>query len=122
MTRDDSRDTALAIVLLLLVLQMAWRRQAFVTAAVVVLVLAMTAPRLFAPAAVVWLAVARRLGHLTSTLLLTLVFALIVTPIGLIRRRLGWDALQMKRFKDGTGSVMRVRAHTFTAADLEKPY
>ncbi len=51
-----------------------------------------------------------------------LVFALVITPIGLVRRALGKDSLRLRAFRAGNESVMTVRNHTFTAADLEKPY
>jgi hypothetical protein len=121
-TRDDSRDTGLAIVLLLLLLHMGLGRPWLVTAAVAVLAVTMTAPRLLAPAAVVWLGVAHHLGRVMSTVLLTAVFALVIVPIGVVRRWLGKDSLQLRAFKAGSGSVMRVRRHTCAAADLDKPY
>jgi len=52
--RDRSRDTGLALVLLLLIVHAATRRDGFATAAIVVLVAAMTVPLLFRPASVVW--------------------------------------------------------------------
>jgi hypothetical protein len=51
-----------------------------------------------------------------------LVFAVVVTPIGLVRRALGKDSLRLRAFKTGDESVMVPRNHTFTAGDLEKPY
>jgi hypothetical protein len=54
--------------------------------------------------------------------LMFVVFALVVTPISLLRRALGKDSLRLRAFRSGAESVMVVRNHTFTAGDLEKPY
>jgi hypothetical protein len=125
-TRRDrsarSRDTGLALVLLLLIAHLTTRRDGFATAAMVVLVIAMTAPLVFRPAAVVWFGLSHVLGTLMSKVLLGAVFYLIVTPIGLLRRLLGHDALRLRAFKAGDASVMHARHHVFTPGDLDKPY
>ena len=121
-TQDESRDTGMALVLLSLVLHVAFRRQGFVTAAIVLLVLTMGVPRVFGPAAVAWLGLSRVLGAVMSRVILTLVFVLVITPIGALRRLLGHDTLQLRRFKSGDGSVWWTRDHLFAPSDLEKPY
>ena len=121
-TRDESRDTGLAMVVLLLIAYLATKRDGLVPAALVVLVLAMSAPWLFRPVAVVWLALARLLGAISSTLLLTLVFFAIVTPIGWVRRLAGKDALRLRAFKASEASAFTTRRQVVVAADLEPPY
>jgi len=120
--RDRSRDTGLALVLLLLIAHAATHRDGFATAAIVVLVAAMTVPLLFKPASVVWFGLSHAIGTVMSKVLLTVVFYAVVTPIGVVRRLLGHDALQLRTFKTSHESVMRRRGHVFTPDDLEKPY
>ena len=120
--RDRSRDTGLALVLLLLLAHAATRRDGFATAAIVVLVVAMTAPLLFRPASVVWFGLSHVLGAVMSKVLLAAVFYLIVTPIGVVRRLLGHDSLRLRAFKASDASVMHARAHVFVPDDLDKPY
>ena len=62
-TRDRSRDTGLALVLLLLMRTMATGRDGFTTAALVVLVVAMTVPLLFRPAVSRLVRFLARAGH-----------------------------------------------------------
>ena len=121
-TQNESRDTGMAMVLLALLLWLAFRWDGLVRAAIALLVLTMTAPRVFAPVAVVWLALAHALGTVMSSVLFTLVFAIVITPIGVVRRLLGKDTLQLRRFKAGHDSVMVRRNHLYTAGDLETPY
>jgi hypothetical protein len=119
---DRSRDTGLALVLLLLIADLSTGRRAFATAALVVLVVAMTAPLVFRPLSVVWFGLSNLLGAVMSKVLLAAVFYLVVTPVGVVRRLLGHDTLRLRAFKAGDGSVLHPRHHVFVPDDLEKPY
>jgi hypothetical protein len=121
-TRAQSRDTGMAMVLLLLLAMLTWGRSELLIAAVIVHVVNMIVPQVFRPAAIVWFGLAHLLGAVVSRVLMFVVFALVVTPMGLLRRALGKDSLRLRAFRAGDESVMVVRNHTFTAADLEKPY
>jgi hypothetical protein len=121
-TRDQSRDTGMAMVLLLLAAMLKWGRGEWLIAALIVHVVNMVVPQVFRPVAIVWLGFAHALGVIVSRVVLFVVFVLVVTPIGLLRRALGKDSLRLRAFKAGADSVMTVRNHVFTAADLDKPY
>ena len=121
-TKDQSKDTGMAMVLLLLLFSAGLKRHGLMTAAIIALIIDMTVPRFYRPVAVVWLGLSHLLGIVVSKVLLTLVFCVIVTPIGMVRRILGYDSLQLKKFKSGEDSVMTGRDHTFTGKDIEKPY
>jgi hypothetical protein len=121
-TKEQSKDTGMAMVLLLLLASAAFKRQALVTVAMIALVVDMTVPRLYRPVAVLWLGLSHLLGTVVSKILLTLVFFGVVTPTGLARKLLGIDSLRLKDFKSDDSSVMIVRNHTFTGKDIEKPY
>jgi len=121
-TKEQSKDTGMAMVLLLLLFSAAFKRETLVTVAIVALVVDMTFPQLYRPVAVLWLGLSDLLGTVVSKILLTLVFFGVVTPIGLARKVLGFDSLKLKDFKAGENSVMVIRNHTFTGKDIEKPY
>lgn len=70
----------------------------------------------------VWLSLSHLLGTIMSKLLLSVVFACVVTPMGMCRRILGKDPLRLRQFKIGTGSVMVTRNHQFVDVDIEKPF
>jgi multisubunit Na+/H+ antiporter MnhG subunit len=112
----------MALVLLSLIVWFLTRRDAFVQIAVALHVVNMTAPQVFRPAAVVWFGLSHVLGLVVSKVILAVVFFVVVTPIGLLRRMLGADAMQLKAFKAGHDSVMHQRNHTFTGKDIEAPY
>jgi len=121
-TKDQSKDTGMAMVLLLLLASGLFKRELLVTMAIIALVIDMTAPQLYRPVAFVWLGLSHLLGTIVSKVLLTLVFFGVVTPIGLARRLLGIDSLKLGEFKSGEDSVMVIRNHTFAGQDIEKPY
>jgi hypothetical protein len=122
MTKDQSRDTGMAMVLLLLLLFLRTKREGYLVAAVAVHVLNMIAPKTFAPVAVLWMGFAHVLGEFMPKILLAILFFLVLTPIGLLRRLGGKDSLKLRAFKASEDSVAVVRNHLFTAQDLEKPY
>jgi hypothetical protein len=121
-TTEQSKDTGMAMVLLLLLASAAFKRQALITAAMIALIVDMTVPQLYRPVAVLWLGLSHLLGTVVSKILLTLVFFGVVTPIGLARKLLGFDSLKLRDFKSGENSVMLIRNHIFTGKDIEKPY
>lgn len=112
----------MAMVLLLLLLYLSLRWKGLLLGAILLHVLNMIWPRLFAPVAFVWLGFAKLFGAVVSKVLLSFVFLTIVTPVGVLRRLIGRDALYLRSFKAGKDSAMLERNHKFTGADLEKPY
>ena len=106
MTRDQCRDTGMAMVLILLLLALLLERELYLIGAVCLHVLNMIAPQAYRPVAVVWLGLAHLLGAVMSRVILTVVFLVIVTPIGLVRRMMGIDSLRLKQFGKSGDSVM----------------
>jgi len=121
-SRDQARDTGMALVLISLIVFFATREIRYVTIGGGLLLLDMIAPALFKPAAKVWFGLSHVLGTVMSKLLLTLVFLVVLTPMGLVRGLLGKDPMRVRQFKQGTESVFRVRDHAFAPADIEQPF
>jgi hypothetical protein len=121
-TKEQAKDTGMAVVLLLLLLALARQQRVYVTAAVGVHLVNMIAPQIFRPAAVVWFGLSHVLGMVASRVILTVVFFVLVTPMGLWRKLRGADSLQLTAFKRDRGSVMHTRNHKFSGKDIEQPY
>src|SRR5579863_9589432 len=122
MTKDQCRDTGMAMVLLLLLIFLKTRRNGLLYSAMALHVVNMIVPRIYAPLAVIWLGLSHLLGMVMSKVLLSILFFGLVTPIGLLRRLFGKDSLKLREFKGGRESVMLVRNHLFVSQDIEKPY
>ncbi len=121
-TASRARDAGLALVLILLLLTKFLHTDIFIWPAVGVLVLTMTWPTVFKPFAIVWFGISNLLGGFISKLLLTLLYVVLVVPVGLIRRVAGKDSMRIKEWKEGSQSVFTVRDHLYTRNDLDKPY
>ena len=121
-SRDQARDTGMALTLVALIVFFVTREIRYVTIATAILLLDMIRPSFFKPLAKVWFGLSHVLGTVMSKVILTLTFFVVLTPMGLLRSLLGKDPMRVRQFKQGTDSVFRVRDHTFTAADVEQPF
>jgi hypothetical protein len=121
-TKDQSRDTGMAMVLLALLLGFLTEARGFFTLAVVLLVVTMAVPAFYRAIAFLWLGLSHILGTIVSRILLTVVFFVMVLPVGLLRRVMGKDSLQLRKFSVGRESVMKVRDHVYVPSDIDKPY
>ena len=121
-TPEQARDTGLALALLCLLIIQFKHAYKLVPLAIVILIVTMAWPRAFRPVAGLWFGLSHLLGTVMSKVILTVLFFLLVTPIGLIRRLLGADSLQLKKWKKDQNSVFLVRANLMSKKDLQTPY
>ncbi|MGK2905033.1 MAG: SxtJ family membrane protein [Desulfuromonadales bacterium] len=119
---SQCKDSGLALVLISLISALAFSPAYFLPVGIVFLLVTMTFPKIYKPFAMVWFGFSHALGTVVSRLLLTLLFYLLVTPVGLVRRILGKDAMQVKSWKKGQASVFQNRDHLFKREDLDHPY
>ena len=119
---DEAKDTGLAIILILLIIEYVKRPGWLTLGTMAVLVLTMTYPAALKPLGRIWFGFSHILGTIVSKIILSLVFFLIVTPIGLVRRISGADPMRNKLWKKGDESVLVKRNHHYSSEDLQKPY
>lgn len=121
-SKSQARDTGMSMVLILLLLGVFNLNFVYIKIAILVLIFTMAFPLIFKYMAVLWFGFSHVLGAIVSKIVLTFIFFLVVTPVGLIRRLLGYDSLKLRKFKKGTESVLQVRNITFTKRDIDKPF
>lgn len=121
-TKAQARDTGLAAVLVLLLIARFRESTTLLLPAIIVLIVDMAWPNFFRPAAYVWFTLANVMRKIVSTILISVVFWVIATPIGLVRRLVGADPMQIREWKKGPKSVFNNRDHLYTKRDLERPY
>jgi len=119
---DQAKNTGMAMVLIFLIIAVLSRKQYVVVVAMIVLALNMVYPMIYRPVARFWLGLSQLLGMIVSKVILTVIFFVIVTPVGLIRRLAGSDTLRIKIWKKGNSSVFKIRDHTYAKEDMETPY
>lgn len=121
-TSRQAKDTGLAMVLICLLAGQFWNHPKLFMVAIVLLLIDMIVPGLYRPVATVWLGLSTILGTIMSRVILTIIFFILVTPIGLVRRAFGKDTLMLNKWKQGERSVFQNRDHLYESKEIEKPY
>lgn len=67
-----------------------------------------------------WMGLANLLGKISSTILLTVVFYLVLTPVALLRKFFRKE--NKSTLAEKNNSAFQERNHTFSPADLENPW
>lgn len=119
---DQSRDSGLALLLILLLVTHFSRMYTLLIPALVVVLILMVWPVFFKPFAWVWFGLSEVLGSVVSRILLSIVFFIVVMPVGIFRRIFGADSMRAKDWKTIGRSVFVESNHTFSAEDIENPY
>ena len=112
----------MAASLLLLIVGIFSDRILFYQLAVPALVINMAFPRLYYPFAILWFGLAGLMGDVVSSILLSIVYFVLVVPVGFIRKLAGKDSMNLRVFRKTDSSVMIKRDHIYSPADLEKPF
>ena len=100
--KERSFGVSVGAVLLLITAALVWRGRP-TTAEImgpiggILLLLGLTQPRLLKWPSAVWWKFAMLLGYVNSRILLTLAFAIVLTPLGLVWRLTGRDPLSLRR-------------------------
>jgi multisubunit Na+/H+ antiporter MnhG subunit len=115
-------DTGMAMVLICLIIGLFTHNGLFFKIATLLLVVNMIWPTGFRPVARIWIGGSVLLGTVVSKILLSIIFFGLVTPIGVVRRIAGADAMLLKQWKKGSSSVFKERNYQFQAKDVEKPF
>jgi hypothetical protein len=121
-TKEQAKDSGMAIVLILLIIGLITRDVVYFKIAAGVLLMDMIFPMVYYPFAIFWFGLSGLMGSTGSKILLLVIYFIVVLPVALWRRLLGKDPLLLKEFKKNSESVMRLRNHVSEAADLEKPF
>ncbi|MFC1523843.1 SxtJ family membrane protein [Thermodesulfobacteriota bacterium] len=121
-TEDQCKDTALALVLVLLLLHASFEAEWVFIPSIIILVTVIIRPVLFKVPAALWFGFAHGLGIISTHLLLTVLFITLVIPVAFIRRITRADPMQGKSWKKDSNTVFTERNHTYTAEDLDNPY
>ncbi|MCR5562657.1 MAG: hypothetical protein K6F46_04685 [Desulfovibrio sp.] len=120
------RDTALALVFLLLIVWLFTKNAAWAYAGMGLCLLAMLWPSSMKPLAKCWFGLSLMLGAVMSRVLLTLIYLLLVLPVALFRRLIGKDAMRLRQYGRRDDAVQTSafveREHTYCAEDLRRPY
>ena len=119
---NQAKDTGMAMVLICLLIAFFAKVDLMLGISIILLIINMTWSSAFKPVAKVWLTFSHLLGSVMSKVILSVIFFILVLPIGLMRRLLGKDPMQLQKWKKDQSSVFKIREHVFTAKDIEHRY
>ena len=122
LSREKLVDAGSALALIFLIFGFFTGNTLFYKLAIPVIIINMVFPRLLYPFALLWYGLSNFLGIVISRMILTIIYVIIIIPMGLARRLMGKDALDLKQFKKNRSSVLKYRNYTFSSKDLEYPY
>jgi hypothetical protein len=121
-TTNQAKDTGMAMVLICLLIAFFGGKQFFYGLAILLTLINMIWPNVFKPVAKIWLGFSHILGSVMSRIILSIIFLVLVLPVGFVRRAIGKDPLQLKKWKKDHASVFKTREHEFTSEDIKHPY
>jgi hypothetical protein len=116
-SKNKSKETVLVITVGFLVLYLILKHRIFLTLSLVIGLAGILSSWLSEKIDLVWNKLSLLSGRISNTLLLTLIFFLVLTPVGLFRRLLGKGG--MMRVREGQESNFTDREHSFIKEDLE---
>lgn len=119
MKREKVLEAMLTITVGLLVLFLIFKAAWLLTAAVVVGLIGVFSNYLSEKITQGWMKFAEVLGRINATILLSLVFFVVVTPMAFLRRLFGGKDLLSLRNARKTPSLYEERNHAYEANDLE---
>lgn len=121
-SKKQASDSGMALVLILLLIALFTENEIYFKIAIPALIINMVFPMFYYYFAIIWFGLSQLLGTFMSKIVLSIVYFIMVLPVGFIRRLMGKDSLQLNQFKKANSSVMKVRNHRFDSKDIENPY
>lgn len=119
-TKKQNTEFGLVVSLVILIISL-WFKIDLYVFAVITLLVSLLFPKLYTPFTWLWFGLAEILERVMSKVLLFLIFFLVITPVGLIRRMFGKDNLHTGRSKN-KNSLFENQIHTYTPEELERQF
>jgi len=119
---EQAKDTGMAMVFICLLVTYFGNKLQYSGFAILLLLINMAWPSFYKPIAKIWFALSVILGTVMSKIILSILFFGLVMPVGIIRKSMGKDSMQLKKWRNGKSSVFIVRDHEITYEDIQHPY
>lgn len=117
-SKEQTKEFGLLAVLVISVIAFYFHKDQLLVVVFILALLTLVFPIIYYPFAFVWFGFSKWMGRISSSILLGLIFFVIVTPVGLIRRLMKIDGLNINRFKKSGESVLIPRDHVVENSDL----
>lgn len=122
-SENQARNLGLALAFIVLTIAYVEQNHQLLPFAIILLFLCLCWPvvlrLLLTP---VWTVFTGVISPFFSKLFLATCFFAVITPIGFLRKMLGMDPLQLKKWKGKNVSVFKIREQTMQKRDMENPF
>lgn len=122
MTKKQNTDFGIVLTLVLLVTGLIFDIPVLIKIAVVALLMTALLPVFYTPFAWLWFKFAQFLERFFSGIILSVIFYLLVTPVGLIRRFFAKDTMRLRDFKKNKNSVFVESNKIYAPKDIEHQF
>lgn len=117
-TKKQRNETGIILTAGLIIAGLLTNNQVFYILSLGSAIISILAPIVFHPLAVLWFGLSKIMGTISSRILLTMIFFFVVTPVALIRRWMGKDNLNLRKFKKDGVSVFVERHYKYDSSDM----
>ncbi len=114
-----AKDTALVVILILLIIDFLTLNHNLYIYAGIITILALVFDLPFIYLSRIWFGFSKIVGHISNFIILTIVYCFLLTPIGMLYRRVKNNVLFLKNKEN---SLFANRNHKFQSTDLKRPY
>ena len=120
-SESHCRDAGMAYAFIAILLGLFTEMKVGYSIAAFILLVTMSCPSLMKYPAILWFKFSEVLGGVSSKVLLTIIFFLVITPIAVFLRLIGKDQLQLTEHKN-LESAFKDRSGKIKAEDLKDPF
>lgn len=117
-TKQQNYEFGLVSILVLSILSYWLDNRELLLSAIVISLTVILTPTLFTPFTAIWYKLSYGINKVMSSILLGLIFLLVVTPVGWVRRLCKKDSLLLQPSNKNRKSVFIPRDHVYSKEDL----
>lgn len=121
-SKKQNTDFGIVMALALLVAGTICHIHILYSVTIVSLLITVLVPVFYTPFSWLWFKLAEFIELFFSKIILSVIFYIVVTPLGLLRRWFAKDNLQIQSFKKSNKSVFVIKNTTYKKEDLENQY
>lgn len=121
-SQQQNIEFGIVLILILCIASYVLKNDLFIAFAIILCLIDLAIPALFTPFSAIWYKLSEVLGVVCSVFILTVIYYLVVTPVGILRRVGNKDSLSIKQFRKSRESVLIDRNHQFSSEDLTKSF
>lgn len=122
LTNKHHSESGVVVGLLLMLTGFLTGQPVYFKVAFASLILSLAVPILFFPFSFAWFNFSDKLGKITSVVILSVIYLVVLMPVAMLRKLAGKDPLALRKFKKATTSVFIGRNTMFTSDNMDKTY